>query len=386
VAEGGEVRELRTVRCDGSPRAAFDLASAVAAAVAGGGPPVLPLAAGDTDAPLPAEPAQSTAVVVRTSGSTGEPKYVELPAAALLASARATAARLGGPARWLLALPAEHVAGVQVLVRALLAGAPAEVMDLRTGFGPDGFAVAAARLGPGPRCTSLVPTQLVRLLDAEGRALAALRGFAAVLVGGAALDPGLRRRAEAAGVRVTATYGMSETAGGCVYDGIPLSGVTVDLDAEGRILLGGPTLATGYLGRPAESAATFAGGRFRTDDLGRWRDGRLEVLGRSDEVIITGGEKVAPDAVERTLAEQPGVRAACVIGVPDREWGHVVAAAVVPDPAGPPDHGRLRRAVRAAHGRSAVPRRLLELPELPLQGIGKPDRAAVLRLLTRAPR
>ncbi len=375
------MRELRTVRCDGSPRAALELGAAVAAAVAGSGPPVLPLAAGDTGAAPAAEPAESTAVVVRTSGSTGEPKHVELSAGALLASARATATRLGGPARWLLALPAEHVAGVQVLVRALLAGAPAEVLDVRDGFRPERFAAAATRLGPGRRCTSLVPTQLVRLLDAAGRGLAALRGFAAVLVGGAALDPGLRRRAEAAGVRVTATYGMSETAGGCVYDGIPLPGVTVELDADGRILLGGPTLATGYLGRAAESAAAFACGRFRTDDLGRWRDGRLEVLGRADDVIITGGEKVSPGAVERTLAEQPGVRAACVGGVPDREWGHVVAAAVVPDPAGPPDHGRLRHAVRAALGRQAVPRRLLELPELPVRGIGKPDRAAVLRLL-----
>jgi o-succinylbenzoate---CoA ligase len=381
VAAGGGVRELRTVRCDGSPRAAAELGAALAAALDGTGPPVLPLAAGDTDAPRTAEPAQSTAVVVRTSGSTGGPKDVELPAGALLASARATATRLGGPARWLFALPAEHVAGVQILVRALLAGVPAEVLDLRSGFRPERFAAAAARMGPGPRCTSLVPTQLVRVLDAAGPGLAALREFAAVLVGGAALDPGLRRRAEATGVRVTATYGMSETAGGCVYDGIPLPGVTVDLDAEGRILLGGPTLATGYLGRAAESAAAFAGGRFRTDDLGRWRDGRLEVLGRADDVIITGGEKVSPGAVERALAEQPGVRAACVVGVPDREWGQVVAAAVVPDPARPPDHGRLRHAVYTALGREAVPRRLLELPELPVRGIGKPDRAAILRLI-----
>ena len=375
------MRELRTVRCDGSPRAAVELGAAVAAAVTGIGPPVLPHAAEDTVAPVAAEPAETTAVVVRTSGSTGGAKHVELSAGALLASARATATRLGRPARWLLALPAEHVAGVQVLVRALLAGAPAEVLDLRAGFHPERFAAAAARLGPGRRYTSLVPTQLVRLLDAAGPGLVALRGFAAVLVGGAALDAGLRRRAEAAGVRVTATYGMSETAGGCVYDGIPLPGVTVDLDADGRILLGGAMLASGYLGCAAETAAAFAGGRFRTDDLGRWRDDRLEVLGRADDVIITGGEKVSPTAVERALAEQPGVRAVCVVGVPDREWGHVVAAALVADPARPPDHGGLRQAVRAALGRPAVPRWLLELPELPVRGIGKPDRAAVLHLL-----
>ena len=153
-------------------------------------------------------------VLVATSGSTGRPRLVVLPPAALRASAAATAARLGGPGRWLLALPADHVAGVQVIVRALLAGAPPVVQDLRGGFRPAGFAAATARLGPGRRYTSLVPTQLLRLLDAGGAALDALRGYDAVLVGGAALDAGLRARAEAAGVRVVATYGMTETAGG----------------------------------------------------------------------------------------------------------------------------------------------------------------------------
>ena len=203
-----------------------------------------------------------TAVVIATSGSTGEPKLVALSGAALRASARATEARLGGPGRWLLALPAEHVAGIQVIVRALLAGAPPVVMDLRTGFRPDAFAAATAALGPGRRYTSLVPTQLRRILDAEG-AVAALRSYAAVLVGGAALDPATRERALAAGVRVVTTYGMSETAGGCVYDGVPLDGVTVELDEDGRILLGGPTLASGYLHPMAAPMATAGQGTRR---------------------------------------------------------------------------------------------------------------------------
>ena len=258
--------------------------------------------------------------------------------------------------------------------------------------------------------------------------MAALRSYAAVLVGGAALDPATRERALAAGVRVVTTYGMSETAGGCVYDGVPLDGVTVELDEDGRILLGGPTLASGYLrpdggssgggraalrGDDAASAADgdgdaasgegagFAGGRFRTGDLGRWRDGRLEVLGRADDVIVTGGEKVAPAAVERVLAAQPGVRAACVVGLPDAEWGQVVAAAVVwvadgdhgsPDAAPGtaasglrlPDAESLQEAVRIALGRAAVPSKLVAVPELPLRGIGKPDRAAVARLVSTA--
>jgi O-succinylbenzoic acid--CoA ligase len=203
-----------------------------------------------------------------------------------------------------------------------------------------------------------------------------------VLVGGAALDAGLRARALAAEVRVVTTYGMSETAGGCVYDGIPLDGVQVRLDADGGIRLGGPTLASGYLGRPEETARAFTDGWFRTGDHGRFRDGRLEVLGRLDDMIITGGEKVAPAAVERILRTQPGVRAACVVGLPDPEWGQVVGAAVVADPAADaPDLDRLSDAVRAELGRAAAPRRLRTIPEIPLLGIGKPDRAAVAEML-----
>ncbi|GEC20773.1 O-succinylbenzoic acid--CoA ligase [Pseudonocardia hydrocarbonoxydans] len=362
---------MRTIALDGSPGGVDALVDALAAAL-DGGPAVLPHTG---PAPATPGPPPATAVVIATSGSTGRPRHVALTAAALRASAGATAARLGGPARWLLALPAEHVAGVQVIVRALLAGAPPAVQDLRPGFRADAFAAVTDGLGPGPRHTSLVPTQLLRLLDAGGPALDALRSYRAVLVGGAALDADLRRRALDAGVAVVTTYGMSETAGGCVYDGVPLDGVTVDLEADGRIVLGGPTLATGYLGGPP------FGGRFRTGDLGRLVGGRLEVLGRADDVIVTGGENVAPAAVERVLVAQPGVRAACVVGIPDVRWGQVVAAAVVPGPGRPGDDG-LRDAVRAALGRAAVPRRIVDVAEIPVRGIGKPDRAAVTRLVT----
>ncbi|HSU09745.1 MAG TPA: AMP-binding protein, partial [Pseudonocardia sp.] len=278
---------MRIIRLDGSPESVSMLAEAVADAL-NGGPAVLPL--GPAASPPPPasrhvrqaecapEPLRNTdalgGVLVATSGSTGSPRLVVLPPTALRASAEATATRLGGPGRWLLALPADHVAGVQVVVRALLAGAAPVVQDLRAGFRSDGFAAATARLGPGRRYTSLVPTQLLRLLDAGGAALDALLGYDAVLIGGAALDARLRARAEAAGVRVVATYGMTETAGGCVYDGVPLDGVQVRLDADGRIVLGGPTLAAGYLDDPDATDAAFAehDGRreFRTGDLGRW--------------------------------------------------------------------------------------------------------------------
>jgi O-succinylbenzoic acid--CoA ligase len=371
---------LTTVPVDGSPAAVDGLVGALRDALAGG-PAVLPVGPGESG--VAGDPGEGAAVVIATSGSTGAAKHVVLSAGALQASARATAERLGGPARWLLALPAHHVAGVQVVVRSLLAGAPPVVQDLRTGFRPDAFAAATRALGAERRCTSLVPTQLGRILDAGGAALDALRGYSAVLVGGAALAPQLHERALAAGVAVVTTYGMSETAGGCVYDGVPLAGVRVELEEDGRIRLGGPTLADGYLADPELTAAAFADGWFRTGDLGRWRAGRLEVLGRADDMIVTGGEKVAPAAVETVLTAQDGVAAACVVGVADPEWGQVVAAAVVVD--GPLDAAhaeRLRAAVRAELGRAAVPRILRAVPRIPLRGIGKPDRMATARLIT----
>ncbi|WP_147261325.1 o-succinylbenzoate--CoA ligase [Pseudonocardia hierapolitana] len=371
---------MSTVPVDGSPAAVDGLVTALRHALAGG-PAVLPVGPGESG--VAGDPGEGAAVVIATSGSTGAAKHVVLSAGALQASAQATAERLGGPARWLLALPAHHVAGVQVVVRSLLAGTPPVVQDLRAGFRPEAFAAATRELGPDRRCTSLVPTQLGRILDSGGAALDALRGYSAVLVGGAALAPQLHERALAAGIAVVTTYGMSETAGGCVYDGVPLGGVRVELEEGGRIRLGGPTLADGYLGDSGLTAAAFADGWFRTGDLGRWRAGRLEVLGRADDMIVTGGEKVAPAAVETVLTAQDGVTAACVVGVPDPEWGQVVAAAVVVD--GSLDGAlaeRLRAAVRAALGRTAVPRVLRAVPRIPLRGIGKPDRMATARLIT----
>ncbi|HZG90585.1 MAG TPA: o-succinylbenzoate--CoA ligase [Pseudonocardia sp.] len=371
---------LRVV-VDRSPDSVSRLVDALRSAL-DGGPAVLPV--GPTPVPDPGvEPPAGTAVVIATSGSTGGAKLVVLSAAALRASAHGTAQRLGGAARWLLALPAEHVAGVQVIVRAVLAGRLPLVQDLTGGFRADDFAAATRALGPGPRCTSLVPTQLGRLLDAGGPALDALRSYHAVLIGGAALDGSLRDRALTAGIGVVTTYGMTETAGGCIYDGVALDGVRIGIDPDGRVRLGGATLADGYLGRPADTAAAFADGWFRTGDLGRWHDGRLQVLGRADDVIITGGENVAPAAVERVLAAQPGVRAACVVGLPDAGWGQVVGAAIQLDPGvDAVDEDALRAAVRAELGRAAVPRVLAVLDDLPLRGIGKPDRPAVTALLT----
>nr|WP_171783150.1 AMP-binding protein [Isoptericola halotolerans] len=356
-----------------------------------GGPPVAPLPRLTAQAPP-----SGTALVVRTSGSTGTPREVALTAEALRAAAAATRERLGAAGRWVLTLPPTHVAGMQVIVRSLLAGTPLTVA------GPGPFrAEALAELladplaGDDPVHLSLVPTQLHRVVEAaDGGAPAALEALArcgAVLLGGAATPPRLLARARDAGVPVVRTYGMSETAGGCVYDGLPLRGVRVRVDAPGGhpgvVELGGPVLATGYLGDDEAGAAAFSEGPdgrwFRTSDLGVVDDGVLRVLGRADDVVVTGGVNVAPTAVETVLGELLGAEV-CVVGVPHDEWGQELVA-VLSDAVGgdgeATELARVRSAVAARLGPAAAPRRLLRVADLPLRGPGKVDRAAVVDLV-----
>ncbi|MEZ0448113.1 o-succinylbenzoate--CoA ligase [Cellulomonas sp. ICMP 17802] len=365
------------------PARPADLLPALAAALDGTGPAVRPGASGPSSAV-----ADDVAVVVRTSGSTGEPRAVLLSATALRASAAATHARLAGPGRWVLALPTEHVAGLQVLVRSVLAGTTPVTLDPGPFRAPAFVAAASALPADGPRYTSLVPTQLVRLLE-DPAATRALTTFDAVLLGGAAASPDLLARARATGVPVVTTYGMSETCGGCVYDGRPLDGVRVALDDDGRILLAGPVLADGYLGRPDLDADAFVqvdGVRhLRTTDLGEWSSGVLTVLGRADDVLVTGGAKVPPGPVESVLAGLPGVGEVCVVGVPDAEWGEAVVAVVVPRPGEPPPTlDDARRAVTDRLGAAHAPRHLVVTDSLPVRGPGKIDRRATARLAARS--
>ncbi|WP_181775091.1 o-succinylbenzoate--CoA ligase [Amycolatopsis pittospori] len=374
---------MRAIGVDGSPASITELTSALAEAL-GGGAAILPYASEALrDAMEPTRPAEpGTAVIIATSGSTGEPKGVLLSAAALAASARATHTRLGGPGHWLLATPAQYIGGLQVLVRSLLAGTTPAVVHAG-GFRPDDFAEAASPLLAlnGTRYTALVPTQLGRLLDAGGPGLAAARAFDAIIVGAAATTAELRERAAEAGVKIVPAYGMSETASGCVYDGVPLDGVHVELEDE-RVCITGDVLAHGYRLRPDLTAEAFEGGRFRTSDRGRLSpDGRLEVLGRVDDMINTGGVKVAAAAVERILTAQPGIRDACVVGVPDPEWGEAVVALVVGAGC---DVDSLRAACREEAGAAAAPKRVEFTEELPLRGPGKVDRTAVRNLLRRS--
>ena len=429
-------------------------------------------------------------MVLRTSGSTtGTGKLVGVSMDALVASARATHKRLGGPGIWVLALPAYHAAGVQVLVRAAVAGTHVFNAYKEGGFDPqhlaqviDAACVAAADCDAGssfdddavsscaggvggeaegalaaddsgracPVYTSLVPTQLRRALDDE-QLRGALARLDAVLIGGAAADAQLLEQAKAAGIRVVTTYGMSETCGGCVYDGQPLPGVSMDVDqATGAIWLSGPMLATGYLGdeertrrsfvsRPqagvgasgvggtasaAESAEAGAAGAgteagatspgaeagaggpgagsdagageparrwFITSDRGHIVDGRLQVLGRLDDVIISGGIKVEPGPIEALLALNPLVSECAVVGLPDLQWGQVVTAVVVP--ASMPGLGRVDEGAIVSQIRvyleqklsgAQCPKQVLLADALPYKGIGKVDRRALAQSLARA--
>ncbi|MDO9379292.1 MAG: AMP-binding protein [Nocardioidaceae bacterium] len=323
--------------------------------------------------PWLAASAEPEPLVVRTSGSSGRPKDVVLSRRAVTSSAHATHARLGGPGRWLLDLPVSAVAGLQVLVRSLLAGTdPVVAADH-----PDlASAVAALGSGGGRAYASLVPTQVHRLVR-DGR-IGALASLDALLVGGAGMPVRLRHACAEAGVRVVRTYGMSETAGGCVYDGVPLDGVALRIDADRGVHLAGPVLFDGYGGDAARTAAVLRDGWFATDDLGELDDdGLLRVLGRSDDVVVSGGVNVSLPAVTEALLAADDVVDALAVGVPDDEWGTRVVACVVgtaPLPA-------LRDAVEAAGlPRTWGPRAVVVLDALPLLPGGKTDRVALRTL------
>lgn len=452
-------------------------------------------------------PRPAPSLVLFTSGSTGTPKGVALGRDALVASARATEDLLSGPGRWHLCLPVNHIAGLQVVLRALLAGAPPTVASPAPAgapaFDPQRFADDLAQTlraeGDAPVYTSLVPTQLTRVLQSPKSAQVLAR-TSAVLLGGASISPRLLERAADAGVPIVRTYGMSETAGGCVYDGLPFPEVDVRIAGDGRIVLAGPVLADGYVRvdedpisltaiphppAPLEGQADSpADGRTdgRTDcrvdgpadldraadlplaggfhgegpqrvlvtsDLGRWDDSatdgrlgdgsrqaaegagerpRIDVLGRADDVIVTGGENVSPHEVETALlplAEPLGYAEILVTARADEEWGEVLVALLVPDTAratgseGSAGAGGLAGSAGSggSHGSDAaggraqrpvpvpdavletlktglrsrgiagprVPRFAVEVDALPVKSIGKPDRAAARTLGEAAP-
>lgn len=398
------------------------VARAVRDALAGAGPAVLPRepldvgALGDPllarDDRLPFTVDKAVAVVIETSGSSGLPKRVALSADALLASAAATEAALGGPGQWLLALPTHYIAGVQVLVRSFVASTT-PVVHPSGHFSAEAFAAHADELEAPLRFTSLVPAQLARLVEA-GEASAGIRAavarFDAILVGGQALPEALHARATELGFTLVRTYGSSETAGGCVYDGAPIGRARVRAvgpdgvgEGTGEIEIAGPMLAEGYLGDDELTARHFRtdGGTrwYRTADAGRVEAGRLVITGRVDNVIISGGVKVSLDRVERLVQGLSGFEQAVVIPASSERWGQVCEVvieagdghvAVLPRAAvqgGVEGHGdtasaaaaleRVRAVVIDGAGRAAAPAGLTVVERMPRLASGKPDRAAL---------
>lgn len=358
-----------------SLRAALEGGPALGFGMLGGAPSTVP---------------DGTAVVIATSGSSGIPKRVVLSGAALRASAEATASRIGD-GRWLLALPTGYVAGLQVLVRSLLAGTTPVALPGR--FSPSAFAEATlsmVRTGEEALYTALVPAQVATLLDAadDPAVRAALQAYRAVLVGGQALPEPLRERAADAGMRVVRTYGSTETGGGCVYDGVPLDGVVVR-PVDGELRIAAASLADGYLGDDALTARTFVrdaqGVRwYRTGDLGLVDDGIVRVHGRADNVIVSGGINVSLDRVERIVRSIPGLTGAVVVGVDDERWGEAsVIVAARGEALRRTEAEQLeqaREAVAAEIGRHARPARLVLVDELATLSSGKPDRESIRRL------
>ena len=412
----------------------------------------LPNNARDNQDPLgQTEDPESIALVVGTSGSTGAPKQTALSMRALRASARATERFFADypsadsvkqrrvvsedPAQWLLALPAHYVAGAQVLARSVLAGTtPVVAASVTDGvsFTPEVFLNAAERLSCARRFVSLVPTQVHKLLEAAEANPAlgseiydALGQFTGILLGGAPASASLLAAARELGLNVVTTYGSAETAGGCIYSGVALPGVRLRVipedagladspvvagaEAAGRIWLGGEHLASGYMGDSARTASHFfvdAGGCrwYRTDDYGSLTSSApnapenegapmLNIVGRSDDVIITGGVKVSARAVAAVLESHPAVREAAVMGIPDARWGSAVAAAITLRGASgaqsAPDTSEatcdmLREFCTDKLGAAGAPKFLRILADFPTASTGKPDRLAIYSMLCKA--
>ena len=390
------------------------------------------------------EVTEPIALVVGTSGSTGTPKRTALTARALAASAAATERFFGSnsdaASQWLLALPAHYIAGAQVLARSVLAGtAPviARSVTEPVHFSPEVLLQAVERMSSARRFISLVPTQLHKLLESAdanphlgAEIHEALGSFPGILLGGAPASADLLAASTALGLNTVTTYGSAETAGGCVYSGSVLPGVRVELVPEegmpavpdvegkpaqvGRIWISGAHLASGYIGDAARTAEHFfiaADGTrwYRTDDYGllspandpdsatHGSEPRLQVLGRSDDVLISGGVKISARAVATVLEEHPAVREACVLGLPDARWGTAIAAAVTlvpsagaataPTENSPTLNEELCALLRARCaeklGAPAAPKQLSILPDFPLTSTGKPDRAEIYSILDR---
>ena len=310
------------------------------------------------------ESVTNTALIIESSGSTGVPKRIALSLEAMLFSAQASASRLGGHGQWLLALPVNFIAGANVLFRSVIADTQPVLMNTQLPFTVEAFVRGASLMSDGRRYTSLVPAQLTKLAQAaeqDAFVFSMLRKFDAILVGGQLpnWDDVLELRSR--GVNIVVSYGMTETCGGCVYDGVPFDGVSVTTDS-GLIEISGPLLANGL------------GESFVTNDLGEIVDGKLEVLGRADRVIVSGGLKLSLDHFEKRALELPGVDELTAVALTS-EFGQSVGVVYV----GSPEVNFLE--LSTSISKAAKPKALLRVSELPKLSSGKPDLVRIQQML-----
>jgi O-succinylbenzoic acid--CoA ligase len=333
---------------------------------------------------LPDEVAAGVGLIVETSGSSGKPKRVTLSREAILASANAAQIRLGGPGQWLLALPINFVAGANVLIRSLVADTQPVLMNTSVPFTAEAFARSASLMSGARRYTSLVPTQLARLAAAiddpfspSGKndfLLAQLRKFDAILVGGQAPQDEVIAQLTELGVKIVTTYGMTETCGGCVYDGVPLDGVKIELVGS-RIQISGKVLASEIVD---DSGAQLIGESFITNDLGEFDEPRaLHVLGRIDRVIVSGGLKISLDRVEELARAVPGVAELAATAIGDQEWGQRVGIVYL---GSPEVADEIAKALANDLGPAGKPVRVVRTDGVPKLPSGKHDLQAIKRL------
>jgi O-succinylbenzoic acid--CoA ligase len=359
-----------------------------------GGSPVLPVPAESDqeviDAILEQPIPDGTALVIQTSGSSGVPKAVALSAAALKASAAATHEALGGAGGWLVTLPTHLISGMQMLVRSAISGVDPVFVD--GPFDPEQLLQSAEGMHAGRRYVSLVPVQFARLLDVaqdDEEAAEVLRSFDAMLVGGQHVPLELRQRAHDLGVALKRSYGMTETAGGCVYDGVEIGDTRVRI-RQGEVQLAGSALALGYLGDPALTAKHFveetnrSGEQvrwYRTGDAGELLGGMLTVTGRLDRVFVSGGVNVSLDEIERVMREFPGWASAIALATDHPDWGQrpvlVVETQGAATSAECTPFDRVQEVIRERLGPAATPDWVTETDEIPRLPGGKPDLPAV---------
>jgi O-succinylbenzoic acid--CoA ligase len=315
---------------------------------------------------------ENIAAIVESSGSTGTPKRISISTNALLHAARAGQERLGPQGQWLLALPINFIAGQQVLVRSLLADAQPVIMNTAMPFTADAFLRSTLLMSHENRYTSLVPFQLAKLVaqaQSDEVLLAALRSFRAIVVGGQSTPSELREKAIDLGLKVIISYGMTETAGGCVFDGIPLDGVRLKIAPDSRLLISGKTLAED------QDDWIF------TNDLAELSaDGKLNIIGRADRVIISGGLKLSLERVEYLGSELAGVEEIAAVSLPDQSFGERVGIAYIGSPEVADDIAN-----QLAHllGPAGKPVRVIRVDKLPKLLTGKTDNRLVAQLFSQ---